>query len=229
MRHIDERDNRQSPSLKRLSTMEQNSNKSEWTYYALAGDDGETYGLIRRSGFDIERFDNFETLQWEYKSDGMKYFNGMNNDASPVTKKQADELVAGWMKARAQSIRAHRKPTVLIPAYLDSVFADIFRAIGCNTVWAATWEELRELAIQSDIDIAFEWRHGDTDFPVRDMLREIGKDVLLVMYRNWPGLTDEELHRHGYSAIIPMVPKLDELVPLMEKLVAERRASGKQE
>ena len=46
-------------------------------YYALMGNSGDAYGLIRRNGFEVERFDLVEKV-WKFLQDGMKFFVGDN-------------------------------------------------------------------------------------------------------------------------------------------------------
>ena len=48
-------------------------------YYALMGNSGEAYGLIRRNGSEVDRFD-LEEKVWKFLPDGMKYFNGDNSN-----------------------------------------------------------------------------------------------------------------------------------------------------
>ena len=113
----------------------------------------------------------------------------------------------------------HSGVRVLLSHYLSPSFASIFRWLGCEVVWADRAEELRALAAECDIDVAFEWQHAENDFPVRDMLRDMGKTgVLLVMCRNYrKGLWDNEadVKANGYDVALDTpfpVAKLDEIL-----------------
>ena len=71
-------------------------------YFALVATGvkkSQTYGLLRMENgdFPVEQFDRHELI-WKRKNAAAKYFMGHDNDAEPVTKEQADELVAAWRK-----------------------------------------------------------------------------------------------------------------------------------
>ena len=88
-------------------------------------------------------------------------------------------------------------------------------------VWAEDADDLRRLATEKKIDVALEWQHGPRDFPVRDMLREIGKQVPLIMSRNWAqGMWQDEaeLRSYGYEAALDMPFPIVELRKVCERL-----------
>lgn len=60
-------------------------------YYALIGDEGEPYALIRRNGLTVERFD-LTLNEWVFAPNGLRYFNGDNNQAVLVDAKTVKQV-----------------------------------------------------------------------------------------------------------------------------------------
>ena len=87
-------------------------------------------------------------------------------------------------------------------------------------VWAPNIDDLRDLALVRQIDVALEWQWGDNDFSVRDMLAEVGKKVPVIVARNWRRWDDEEeVHTHGYDAAIDVPFPVEELIATCERLL----------
>lgn len=109
----------------------------------------------------------------------------------------------GLMKS--SETRSVRKPVILLSHYLDEMFQDLFSHLGFETIWARDLKTLERLASEKEIDIALEWQHGEYDFPVRDMLKRIGKEVPLFMCRNWRRgiwMDPQKLRSYGYIAAL---------------------------
>ena len=67
--------------------------------------------------------------------------------------------------------------SLLLPYYLDDVFAGIFREVGFEVFWADNQEDTENIIRDNEPDLAIEWRHGDGDFPgprIRDLGRQAG-------------------------------------------------------
>jgi len=114
-----------------------------------------------------------------------------------------------------------RKLTILLSFRLSPEYSELFKDLGYNVVWATDPDSLQKLAQVNDIDLALEWQHGETDFSVRDMLRQIGKKVPIIMCRNWrQGIwnDDRELKIHGYAAAVDVPFKVDEFMELCKQL-----------
>ncbi len=62
-------------------------------YYSLVGDSGTVYGVIRKEGTRVERFDSTVDGDWKFLPSGLKYFNGDNNHATEVSEAQARKLM----------------------------------------------------------------------------------------------------------------------------------------
>jgi hypothetical protein len=119
--------------------------------------------------------------------------------------------------------RLERKLTILLSFRLGPEFSESFEDFGLNAIWASDQDKLRELAKDSDIDIALEWQWGLKDFSVRDMLRHIGKNVPIIMCRNWKQgcwQDDSELKINGYAAAVDVPFKVEEFIELCKRLTA---------
>ena len=72
----------------------------EMEYFALVATGAtksQTYGLLRmdNGNFPVGQLDRHELI-WKRKNAAAKYFMGYDDDDEPITKEQADELVAAW-------------------------------------------------------------------------------------------------------------------------------------
>ena len=117
--------------------------------------------------------------------------------------------------------RMRNKLTTLLSPDLNADFRRIFTDIGFEVIWSDDPNVLRKLASETKIDVALEWQHDMNDFPVRDMLWQIGKRVPLIMSRNWrQGIwADEaELWSCGYKAVVDVPFDLEELIKTCERI-----------
>lgn len=128
--------------------------------------------------------------------------------------------VAKALSPRQTNLRLRRKLTILLSPHLNANFQELFKCLGFDVVWAADLDELRKLASENKIDIALEWQWGENDFPVRDMLRQIGKQVPLIMSRNYRRWNDEtQLKAYGYDVAIDVPFTVADLIEKCEQLL----------
>ncbi len=114
-----------------------------------------------------------------------------------------------------------RKMTILMSFRLGIEFSELLNDLGYKVLWSSDPDNLRELARINHIDVALEWQWGETDFSVRDMLRQIGKSVPIIMCRNWKqGIwkNDDDLRNQGYAAAVDIPFKVEEFMALCERL-----------
>ncbi len=75
--------------------------------------------------------------------------------------------------------------SLLLPYYLDDAFAGIFREVGFEVFWADNREDTEKIIKGNEPDLAIEWRNGDEDFPIRDLLRKHGRRTFVILALNW--------------------------------------------
>ncbi len=68
-----------------------------------------------------------------------------------------------------------RPITIVLPWYLHSGFSDLYQGLGFRVLWAESRDELARKLQGETIDLALEWQHGREDYPVRDLLRSLGR------------------------------------------------------
>jgi hypothetical protein len=134
----------------------------------------------------------------------------------------ANEILA-VVRPNEKSVANGRR--VLLPYYLDPIFADLFKAIGLSPIWANNKVDLLQRAIHNDFDFALEWQHGPRDFPIREMLRVIEKEVPLLLCLNWNGKIPEDFKELGYAGVLSVPFQVEELLAKTQlALPAKRRA-----
>ncbi|MEE8300717.1 MAG: hypothetical protein V3R28_05395 [Desulfatiglandales bacterium] len=75
--------------------------------------------------------------------------------------------------------------SLLLPYYLDDAFAGIFRQVGFEVFWADNREDIEKIIKANEPDLAIEWRNGDDDFPIRDLLRKHRRRTSVILALNW--------------------------------------------
>jgi len=78
--------------------------------------------------------------------------------------------------------------SLLLPYYLDPTFGEIFQDFGFKVFWADNRADTEKIILENEPDLAIEWRYGDDDFPIRDLLRKHGRrtPVILALNRGCP-------------------------------------------
>jgi hypothetical protein len=98
-------------------------------------------------------------------------------------------------------LRGRRSISLLLPYYLDEIFVELFQDDGFEVLWGGNREQTEKIIMENMPDLAIEWRHGDDDFPIRDLLRKHGRQTPVILALNWGGpLPDDprEIDCAGY-------------------------------
>jgi len=125
-------------------------------------------------------------------------------------------------KRSAQPLKG--RLSLLVSCRLGPELKDFFEAVGFKVVWSRDYSELYKMATISNIDIALEWQWSDNDCIMRDMMRQIGKDVPIIMCRNWSedSWRDEnELKAEGYSAAIDVPFNMSDFIETCKRLTKD--------
>lgn len=129
-----------------------------------------------------------------------------------------------------QSIRNELSTTtdnrtiILLSHYLVDSFKRFFESLGCKVLWAeANLEELEQIAISNNIDLAIEWQHGEQDYPLRDMLKRIGKVVPIYLSLNWNGKPLTNVQELGYVDFIQTPWTIEELRQTFIKMLTPQK------
>jgi len=75
--------------------------------------------------------------------------------------------------------------SLLLPYYIDYVFAELFRDVGFEVLWSDNREDTEKIVKDNEPDLAIEWQHGNDDFPIRDLLRKHGRQAPVILAINW--------------------------------------------
>lgn len=117
--------------------------------------------------------------------------------------------------------------SLLLPYYLDDVFAGIFREVGFEVFWADNQEDTEKIIKDNEPDLAIEWRHGDEDFPIRDLLRKHGRQTSVILALNW--LRDpppDDPAEIGFVGYLDVHFPLRELLSLCYKVLPASKRHG---
>jgi hypothetical protein len=94
--------------------------------------------------------------------------------------------------------------TLLIPGYLDSAFAALFRSQGFVVLYVESYEEM-ELMVKNrkaEIDIAIEWQRGVNVFPLNDLFKKYNVKAPLFLSLNWNLEIPKNYNELGYSGTL---------------------------
>jgi len=114
--------------------------------------------------------------------------------------------------------------SLLLPYYLDKTFSEIFREIGFEVFWADNRADTEKVIIENEPDLAIEWRYGDDDFPIRDLLRKYRRRTPIFLALNWGGPLPDP-GEIGCTGYIDVPFKMMELMDLFYKALPERKRS----
>jgi len=76
---------------------------------------------------------------------------------------------------------------------------------------AANLEELEQISINNNVDLAIEWQYGEQDYPIRNMLEKIGKVVPIYLCLNWNGKAPVNVQDLGYVDTLTVPWTIEEL------------------
>ena len=119
-----------------------------------------------------------------------------------------------------QSIRNELSPTtdnrvsILLSWSLANSFKYWLDSLGFNALWADNPEELEEIAISNNIDLAIEWQSGQLRqhrLPSLDMLKKLGKVVPIYLSLNMSLDAQTNIQELGYVDTLEAPWVLDEM------------------
>ncbi len=113
--------------------------------------------------------------------------------------------------------------TILLPYYLDRSFKDLLIAMNYNVLWANNRNDLIKLAMNNDFDIALEWQHGPDDFPIKDILNFINKDLPVLLCLNWNNTVIENYKTKGYADYLNVPWSLNEFNLKINKYINNKK------
>ena len=122
-----------------------------------------------------------------------------------------------------RTAKGEEKISVLLSYYLDGSFATLFEEMGFKTLWAGSPDRLENLARSNHVDIAIEWQHGEDDYPVRDLLKKIQKDVRVFLALNWSGKLPVGFDALGYAGSLTVPFTDSEMAPKFFKALPRKR------
>ena len=104
------------------------------------------------------------------------------------------------------------RPVLLLPWSLDASFRDVFAAGGFRVLWDPDRKALRAQVAETAPDLALDWQHGARHFPVRDLLRECGRNAALFLCLNARRAPPADFRELGYVGWLrvpfPLLPTL---------------------
>lgn len=115
-----------------------------------------------------------------------------------------------------ESISKYQK-TILLPYYLDRVFKSLLTKMQYNVLWANNRDDIIKLGVNNNFDIALEWQHGINDYPIRDILNFINKDVPIMLCLNWNGNVIENYKANGYVDCLSIPWNIEEFREKIKK------------
>lgn len=110
--------------------------------------------------------------------------------------------------------------SLLLPYYLIYHFAELFRIFGFQVFWADNREDTEKIIMEKEPDLAIEWRPGDDDFPIRDLLRKHGRRTPVILALNWhrDSLPDDP-KEVGCAAYIDIPFRCQQVMSLFHKVL----------
>lgn len=113
--------------------------------------------------------------------------------------------------------------SLLLPYRLEHIFSDLFRDLGFEVFWADNREETEKIIMENEPDLAIEWRYGDDDFPIRDLLRKHGRQTSVILALNWGGPLPDDPREIGCVGYANVPFKIEELTGLFYKVLPDRK------
>ncbi len=80
--------------------------------------------------------------------------------------------------------------------------------------------------MENEPDLAIEWRHGDHDFPIRDLLRKHGRRTPIILALNWGGPLPDDPTKIGCAGYLDVPCKLREALSLFYKVLPASKKRG---
>lgn len=113
--------------------------------------------------------------------------------------------------------------SLLLSYYLDKTFSEMFLHIGFEVFWADNRADTERIIMEKEPDLAIEWRHGEDDFPIRDLLRKHRRRTPVFLAMNWGSPLPDDPEEIGCTGYIDVPFKMMELMDLFYKALPERK------
>ena len=116
--------------------------------------------------------------------------------------------------------------SLLLPYYLNDSFAVMFRKVGFEVFWADNREDTEKIIKGNEPDLAIEWRYGDHDFPIRDLLRKHGRRTPIFLSLNYGGPLPDDSTEIGCAGYLDVPYKFRQALSLFYKILPASKKRG---